>query len=192
MLDGIRKKTADSLRMLTAIAAPDHLAPVRILKSAARKAADLISPEAAAPPPPPSGTPQAARAGAAAPRPAPAAAKSTAGTESEIEAGQLRSDLDGGIEYLLVDVREPEETRHGIIPGARRIPLGKLLERIGELRDEEKPVVVYCAVGNRSAHAAVNLRDRGVRRVYNLAGGIQAWVAAGGEVQVPGSEQPAA
>ena len=104
---------------------------------------------------------------------------------SDIAASALRAELAAGRALLLVDVREPMETARGIIAGARLIPVGEVLAHVGELRDAGKPIVLYCASGRRSAHAAQHLFDRGVTDVTNLVGGVQAWTAAGGPLVPP-------
>ncbi|MFO7166713.1 MAG: rhodanese-like domain-containing protein, partial [Chloroflexota bacterium] len=79
---------------------------------------------------------------------------------------------------LLLDVREPWEWMQGHLPGAMHIPLGDLERRAGEV-DLTRPVVVYCKGGVRSQQAAMFLAQRGHEAVYNLAGGLEAWRAAG-------------
>ncbi len=74
----------------------------------------------------------------------------------------------------LVDVREPHEYRQSRIPGSVLIPLGRLPTRLSEI-DRSRPVVVVCAVGERSAQAVELLRALGHSRAYNLRGGIVAW-----------------
>jgi hydroxyacylglutathione hydrolase len=78
----------------------------------------------------------------------------------------------------IVDVRGPGEQESGVIPGARRLPLARLLEHHGEL-DSSAFTVVYCAGGYRSSIAASLLRSLGFRRVADLQGGFDAWAAAG-------------
>ncbi|PPK65413.1 MBL fold metallo-hydrolase [Actinokineospora auranticolor] len=78
----------------------------------------------------------------------------------------------------VVDVRAASETRLGVIPGARRMPLPTLVSYLGEL-DPEVPTVVYCAGGYRSSVAASLLRARGFADVADLVGGFAAWAAAG-------------
>ena len=75
---------------------------------------------------------------------------------------------------VLLDVRNQEEFAICRIEGARLIPAHELPARIGELNPDDD-IVVYCHVGVRSARAASFLRERGYRRVRNLAGGIDAW-----------------
>ena len=79
----------------------------------------------------------------------------------------------------LIDCREDDEFAICKIGGATLTPLSKfpdstlpLLEAPGEL-----PLVVYCHHGMRSQHAALFLRDRGLKNTYSLAGGIDAWSA---------------
>lgn len=80
---------------------------------------------------------------------------------------------------FVLDVREDNEVRGGKIKGARHIPLGQLKSRASELEQaKEKPVLVYCRSGNRSAHACSMLTKMGFQNVSNLAGGITAWESA--------------
>jgi len=84
----------------------------------------------------------------------------------------------------LVDVREREETFDGFIRGASLIPRGSLELRIEAevTADRDAILLLYCAAGNRSALAARDLAAMGYTRVRSMAGGFQAWKAAGYEV----------
>jgi molybdopterin/thiamine biosynthesis adenylyltransferase/rhodanese-related sulfurtransferase len=75
--------------------------------------------------------------------------------------------------YLL-DVREPNEWEICHIPGAVRISVNELAERMNEL-DSAVEMVVYCRSGVRSARAVELLRQAGFRKVKNMAGGILRW-----------------
>jgi rhodanese-related sulfurtransferase len=97
----------------------------------------------------------------------------------------------------IVDVREPEEFADGHIPGAVNIPLGRLEVEVdthpaviahkGEPRSlRERPVVLYCLSGGRSARAAAALQRLGFENPVSLAGGILAWTGDGHPVAVPG------
>jgi rhodanese-related sulfurtransferase/rubrerythrin len=77
-------------------------------------------------------------------------------------------------DFLLLDVRQPEEYEAEHLPGAKLIPLAELGSRLSEL-DPEKPVIVYCAIGGRSRVAAQVLAGKGFKEVFNLSGGIKAW-----------------
>jgi sulfur dioxygenase len=78
----------------------------------------------------------------------------------------------------VVDVREPAEFTGplGRIAGATLIPLGSLLNN-KELLSKEKPIVLVCRSGARSAQATVLLKNAGFARVANLAGGMLRWRA---------------
>ncbi len=80
---------------------------------------------------------------------------------------------------LVLDVREDNEVASGRIGGAKHIPLGSLKKRMGDIEKyKDKPVVVYCRSGNRSASAAQQLTAAGFEDVVNLQGGIQSWQSA--------------
>ena len=79
--------------------------------------------------------------------------------------------------YLL-DVRTPQEFQQARIAGAHLIPIDQLMQRVGEL-PQDRPILVYCAVGSRSAQVFSFLARRGYAEVYNLDGGISAWAAKG-------------
>jgi rhodanese-related sulfurtransferase len=94
-------------------------------------------------------------------------------------------DMKSNGDIVLVDVRTDLEVSRGIIPGARHIPLHLLPLRFEEL-ERTRAVVFYCQSGARSAQASAWLNDKGWPEVYNLAGGINAWVGKGMPVVAPG------
>ena len=69
----------------------------------------------------------------------------------------------------IVDVRSPEEFQGGAYPGAVNIPLQLLGARLGEI-PKDRPVVLYCASGGRSAMAARLLKQAGYADVVNAGG----------------------
>ncbi|MCS7088689.1 MAG: rhodanese-like domain-containing protein [Thermoflexales bacterium] len=79
--------------------------------------------------------------------------------------------------HVLIDVRTPEEFRMGHIPGAKNIDVQVIGQRLKDI-PQDKPVVLYCRSGSRSAIAASILRSAGYTEVYDL-GGIGDWQAAG-------------
>jgi rhodanese-related sulfurtransferase/rubrerythrin len=83
-------------------------------------------------------------------------------------------DKDKRGEFLLLDVRQPEEYEAGHIPGAKLIPLGELEARQGEL-DRNKRIIAYCRSGHRSMAAAIALCGLGFKGVQHLDGGILDW-----------------
>lgn len=78
----------------------------------------------------------------------------------------------------LVDVRTDAEVARGKIPQGEPLPLHLLPMRLNEL-DKAKPTVFYCQMGGRSAQAAAFAAANGFPDVYNLQGGIAAWMQAG-------------
>jgi hydroxyacylglutathione hydrolase len=78
----------------------------------------------------------------------------------------------------VIDVRGRAEWEAGHLPGVRNIPVGYLLDHLGEL-PTDRPLVVHCQGGGRSSIAASLLRARGLTNVVNLAGGYTAWRQAG-------------
>lgn len=87
---------------------------------------------------------------------------------------------------LIVDVREPDEWAEARIAGARHVPLRDLAARASEL-PRDRPVILQCRSGNRSARATRVLLDLGFTNVQNLEGGIGAWGADGLPVE-PGED----
>ena len=79
--------------------------------------------------------------------------------------------------HALVDVREPWELEICSIDGALAIPLSSLPARVGEV-PTDRPVVVFCHHGGRSAQAVAWLRRSGIGVATNLEGGIDAWARA--------------
>ena len=92
---------------------------------------------------------------------------------SEIDPEWVAQHLD---RLHVVDVRSAAEFNGelGHVPGARLIPLDELRARAAEVKDD-KPVVLVCQTGKRSAMATVILRAAGLTRVANLAGGMVRW-----------------
>lgn len=76
--------------------------------------------------------------------------------------------------YHLVDVREPWEYKEMHLPGAVLIPLSEVADRFREIA-LDKPTIVYCRSGRRSASAASLMAGLGFEKVFNLAGGVLAW-----------------
>jgi hydroxyacylglutathione hydrolase len=82
----------------------------------------------------------------------------------------------------VIDVRARSEWDAGHLPGVRNIPLGHLVEHTDEL-PKDRPLVMHCQSGGRSAIAASLLRGRGFTNVANLVGGFQAWEKQGYKVR---------
>jgi rhodanese-related sulfurtransferase len=92
----------------------------------------------------------------------------------DISVEDLKKLRDDGADFVLIDVREPREYEICDL-GGELIPLGTLASRIGEL-DPSAHTVVHCRSGGRSANAVKTLRGAGFENVWNLNGGILAWI----------------
>jgi adenylyltransferase/sulfurtransferase len=109
----------------------------------------------------------------------------------EIAAADAAARLASEPRPVLVDVRERDEYEQGFIPGAVHIPRGNLESRIGNAApDHNAPLIIYCAVGNRSAYAAKTLGELGYTDVSSLAGGYSDWKQNGHEWKLPRTLTP--
>ena len=93
----------------------------------------------------------------------------------EVDPQDLSARLKEG--WQLVDVREVDERAGGHIGGDHHVVMEELPQRAEEI-GRDQPVVFYCRTGNRSGMAAEAFRSSGYD-AYHLAGGIEAWEAAG-------------
>ena len=85
-------------------------------------------------------------------------------------------------DYILLDVRTPEEYAAGYIPGAINLPVETIGEQpVEALPNKEQTILVYCRSGNRSKKAAGKLVQQGYTAIIEI-GGIQDWP---GELTLP-------
>ena len=92
----------------------------------------------------------------------------------EVNVQELKKMMDEGVDFQLIDVREPREHEFANI-GGELIPMGQILNKVDKI-DKEKKVVVYCRSGNRSANVVKALEQKyGYNNLYNLKGGILDW-----------------
>ena len=103
---------------------------------------------------------------------------------------EVARELERG-EALLVDLRDKDErSQNGALPGALHVPRGMLEFRadgsspyhLEEFR-RERPIILYCASGGRSALGAETLMRMGYREVAHLDGGLKAWKEQGRQVE---------
>ncbi|MGE4537712.1 MAG: rhodanese-like domain-containing protein [Desulfovibrio sp.] len=80
-------------------------------------------------------------------------------------------------DLTLLDVRMEQEYEEFHLPGAKLLPLPDLPDRLGDI-SRDKPVVVYCRSGGRSAAAAKLLSGAGFPHIINMLGGAMAWQGA--------------
>ncbi len=81
----------------------------------------------------------------------------------------------------VIDVRTPGEVRAQSVPGAVCIPLDEIEERIDEIRSLDGEPLLLCHSGRRAEEARQKLTALGVSHIDVIDGGMQAWVASGGE-----------
>lgn len=124
----------------------------------------------------------------------------TTEVSGDTQAGYVTVDVNQAYERLsvmntdavIVDVREPDEwAATGVPVGAVLIPLGELEARALDELNPEDPVYVICNSGNRSRTGSQTLVDLGFEEVYNVDGGMQAWLAAALPVEYPEQQYPA-
>src|SRR5262245_43752413 len=94
----------------------------------------------------------------------------------EVTVDNVKSMLDRGDRFVLVDTREESEFARGRLPGARHLSKG-VIERDIEtaVPDPATPIVLYCGGGFRSALAADNLQKMGYTNVVSMDGGWREW-----------------
>lgn len=78
---------------------------------------------------------------------------------------------------LVLDVRETKEHNQGSIIDAKHVAISALSEKANNLaEDKDRPILVFCKMGNRSSEACKLLLKNDYTKVYNLKGGMNAWV----------------
>ena len=99
----------------------------------------------------------------------------------QVDAGELARRMQAGGTAVL-DVRGRAEWEAGHLPGVRNVPLAGLVDHLAEL-PRDRPLVLQCQGGGRSAIAASVLQAHGFTNVVNLTGGFAAWEEAGQAVE---------
>jgi rhodanese-related sulfurtransferase len=95
--------------------------------------------------------------------------------EYEVTPEEVKSRLDAGESFTLLDVREPWEQEKAWIDGAKLMPMGEVPSRAHQELDPEEYVVVICHHGVRSMNVTAWLRQQGFENVQSMRGGIDAW-----------------
>jgi len=96
-------------------------------------------------------------------------------TVPEVTPEAVAAELTAAEPPVLLDVREPDETAEGHLPGALLLPRGQLELEVERLVPRNRRLVVYCQGGMRSLLAGVTLGQLGYTRVASLAGGYGRW-----------------
>lgn len=95
-----------------------------------------------------------------------------------IKVKQLKNQLKKPNNVVLVDVREPSEYASGHIPGAINVPVRSLTKNLDKI-PTDKPVVLYCSSGHRTAIGMTALRLLGYTNVRSFPLSINGWKEAG-------------
>jgi rhodanese-related sulfurtransferase len=101
----------------------------------------------------------------------------------EVTPEQVRDMQTRKEQAIYLDVREPNEWNLGRIPHAIHLPRGNLETKVEAIIDRGQKVVIYCARGNRSALAALTMKQMGYEDVASMARGFQGWAEIDGEVE---------
>jgi rhodanese-related sulfurtransferase len=93
---------------------------------------------------------------------------------NEVTVQELKQMIDNKVDFQLIDVREEHEFEAANL-GGELIPLGTIVDEAGRI-SKDKPVIIHCRSGARSAAAIKELETRfGFSNLANLKGGILAW-----------------
>ena len=104
--------------------------------------------------------------------------RAQADSASTLSPQQTAEKLQNG-SITLVDVREADEYAAEHIQGAIHLPLSQLTAIQLQALPTDRPVVLYCRSGRRSASALQLAQSAGLKEVYHMAGGIMGWKQAG-------------
>jgi len=102
---------------------------------------------------------------------------------SSVPVSVAKNMIDSIPSLVVLDVRFLNEYNSGHIRNAKHIPVGELVGRLDELETTDK-ILVYCQSGGRSVTASQILAENGFTHIYNMLGGITAWINAGYPVYV--------
>jgi len=96
---------------------------------------------------------------------------------NDISVEEVYEIISSNQDYIILDVRTPDEFKEGHIEGAILIPVLELDNRLGEL-SKDKSIITYCKIGIRSRNAANILVKNGFTQIYDM-GGILDWIDKG-------------
>lgn len=113
------------------------------------------------------------------------------GVSCQAQEGVVHINVDQAVKLIengatIIDVRTDREYQDGHLQNSNHIPIASadFLELLNKL-PKDKEYVVYCYVGGRSSKAARKMVELGFGNVYNLGGGIKAWMKANQSVVKP-------
>jgi rhodanese-related sulfurtransferase len=97
----------------------------------------------------------------------------------EIDVSSLQRRMAAGEAFELIDIRTQAEVARGIIPHSKFLPMHLIPLHAQTIASRDKPVILYCRTGARSAQACAFLMQQGIDNVINLSGGIVSWAQNG-------------
>ena len=103
-------------------------------------------------------------------------------TYRNVSVAEAKALIETNLSLLVLDVGSEGEYAQGHLKDAVNIPISDLSRRMNEL-DENSLILVYCRTGKRSAQASSALAERGFTKVFNMQGGLLAWIDSGYPVE---------
>jgi rhodanese-related sulfurtransferase len=104
-----------------------------------------------------------------------------------ISPAEVKQKIDSAEDVFILDVRQPEEYAQGYVLGAYLIPLGEIDQRLDEI-PRDKPVIVVCQSGGRSAAASQQLENHGFDNIINMTSGTTGWINLPAYVNIKGQD----
>jgi len=88
-------------------------------------------------------------------------------------------------EFLLIDSRTVSEYEKGTIPGAINYPLDSIRNHIEFIKNQDKPIIIFCQKGLRGYLAELILRNNNIENIVNVAGGFKLWQMFSANISIP-------
>ncbi|SDX81710.1 NADPH-dependent 2,4-dienoyl-CoA reductase, sulfur reductase [Lutibacter oricola] len=106
---------------------------------------------------------------------------------SQISVEELESYLEKNNKenYLLIDARTVVEFEKGTIPGSLNYPLDSLRKNVDVIKQQNKPVIIFCQKGLRGYLAELILRHNNINNIVNVAGGFKLWQMYSSNIEMP-------
>ncbi len=94
----------------------------------------------------------------------------------QIEAVEVKKAIDAKEDFVLLDVRTPQEFAKGNISGSINVPVDKVQNEIEQvITDKTKTIYVYCLSGSRSVYAVDTMIKLGYTKIYDMPHGLLMW-----------------
>jgi len=101
----------------------------------------------------------------------------------ELDVNELSTKFNTQDEFILIDIRTPAEVARGVLPQTQTLPMHMIPLKLDFFTTANKPIILYCRTGSRSAQACMFLNQQGIDNVYNLTGGIMSWAQNGHPIE---------